>query len=230
MALIGALTTLNDLHQAFSDYVNEDTVPASTDLLYLRRTRWFNRGREDLAKRYFWKELLKSTTLSITSGNAGPYDLANDFGRPNVLTYFKTRTGEVEFTDPYETSGASLKITRNLTTGLYRVTLDPTPTAADTADYDYYATPTPMASSSDLILVDGDAVLYFALMQHYFARGAAAFAELDRAGQEYENRIQELLRNDAISLPGSLSGSKNYAKAKHLTSEKTFYAGNTRRR
>lgn len=231
MALIGTITTLADLQQAFSDYLNEDNVPGESDVLYQRRTRWFNRGREDLAKRYFWKELLKSDTVDISAGDDGPYALPGDFTRPNALKYFKTRNGEVEFTNPYDGNGATLSLTRDLTTGLYQVTLDPRPTEADTADLDYFATPTPMSDSADLVLVDGEVVLFYAMMQHFFSQGAAAFAELDRASQEYENRIQDLLRLDAISLPGQVSNMQGFAQAHglHNGSERSFYGGNTRR-
>ena len=88
MPIVGTLTHLEELQQSFSDYVNEDIVPASTDILYERRLRFFNRGRQDLSGRYFFRDMLASSTIAITSGNDGPYTLPTNLTHPNVLRYF----------------------------------------------------------------------------------------------------------------------------------------------
>lgn len=221
------IATLENLHQLFSDYLKEDSVPATSDARYGRRTRWFNLGREDLANRFFIRALLTEGSISLTAGSAGPYTLPEGLTRPNALKQFTTDTSGVEYTDPYEPSGATLVLSRNMTTGRYQVTLDPAPTVTETATIWYYANPTLMSASADLVLVDGAAVLFFALQQHFFTQGK--LSKMQEASDQYENRIDELLRQDAISVPGSHTNRQGYEAARHQTDHKVFYSGNTRR-
>lgn len=225
--MTGVITTLNDLQQQFSNFVDGGVVPSTSDVLYIARMGWFNMGREDIANRWFWSFLRKSDTISITSGNDGPYALPVDLTRPNALKHFETQSGGVDFTDPYETAGNYLTITRNFTTGRYQITLSADPTADDTADIDYYGTPTPMTTGTDLILVDGTAVLFFGLMMHFFSQGN--LARMGELRNEYENRVEEISQMEAINAPGAQTSMQNFERAKHLRSEKGFYSGVTRR-
>lgn len=224
-AIIGAITTLADLHQQFSNFVDGGVVPNTNDVLYTSRTGWFNLGREDLANRWFWSFLKTSDTIDIDSGDAGPYPLPLDLTRPNALRYFKTQTGGVEYTDPYSTG--SLKITRDFTTGGYQVTFAEAPTADDIADIDYYGNPAPMTAGADLILLDGPAVLFFGLYMHFFSQGN--LARMGELRNEYENRVEEITRQEAINAPGSFTNMQNYEKARGITNQRQFYGGNTRR-
>lgn len=221
------LETLEQLHEAFSDFMQEPNPPASTDIRYRRRTRWFNRGREDIAKRHFFKSLLKSATLPVVSGTAS-YTLPEDFGRANGLYVLASSDGSIVYTNPYETRSL-VAIARDHTTGRYQLTFTPTPTGADSAVYWYFATPPPLVNPTDPVLVDGEATLYFALKQHFFTVGPLdKFAE---SRDEYENIVAELIENNDIPPPGALTGIRNSAMTQRgTTSEKGFYTGNTRRR
>ncbi len=156
------IETLSDLHQSFSDLLNETALPASNDPLYQSRTRWFNRGHEDLAKRWYFKPLLKSDTIAVVAGTT-TYQLPTDFEKPNGLLVFSVAGIGVVFTNSYDTSSGVLSISRNFTTGGYQVTITPTPSTSDTATIWYFATPPPLTDDGDLVLIDGDAVLYLAL-------------------------------------------------------------------
>jgi len=220
---MSTIATLSDLHLSFSDYLNEETPPASSDPRYGSRTRLFNRGQEDLAKRYFFKSLLKADTLSLRAG-VPTYALLSDFEKPNGLRYFAA--GEIVYTDPFEKEHA-LTITRNFTTGGWQVTLMPPPSTDVVANYSYFATPPRLSAPESPLLVDGDAVLYFALKEYFFQN--EQMAKWQVAVSEYENRIEELIRANAIEPPGSLQSTLNYEKTYlKAGNEKDFYSGVTR--
>jgi len=123
---IPSTSTLSECHQSFADYLSEDSTPQTTSVDYLKRTRWFNQTREDIAGNFFLTELLTTKTLSISAGDP-TYDLDQDFTRFNALRSFITSHLNIVYTDPYDTSGGVLSITRNLSTGRYQVTITPTP-------------------------------------------------------------------------------------------------------
>ncbi len=99
------LSTVADLHQSFSDLLNETAPPATTDPLYSARTRWFNRGQEDIARRWFFRSLLRQTTISLVAGTAS-YLRPADLEKPNGLLVFHTAATGILYTDPYESSGS----------------------------------------------------------------------------------------------------------------------------
>lgn len=218
---------LQDLFANFSDYVNEDTPPSVGTVDYNRRLRFFNRGRDDFAKRFWWPQLLKQgTTINITTGNSGPYALANDMAFFNSLDTFKTDSGGINYTDPFEPNGNSLIVTMNPATGTYQVTLNPPPTQNDTVEPWYYYSPQQMVNATDFIIVDGECVLFFSLIQYFF--GLGQFTNMQVAQQELENRIGELLKQHTIMMPGQQKGMMNLQVANHQgTNERGFYSGNT---
>jgi hypothetical protein len=219
------IQTLTDLHQAFADDI-DDTVPSptgSTAALYAKRTRWFNRVREDMANRWFWKQLLKKDTLSISPASS-IYPFASDFTRTNALYVFYTSDPISVFTNPYGDPEHTITITRDLTTGLYSVSFLIAPSQAGIATYYYFATPPPLVNPGDLVLLDGDAVIYGTLVRHHFAEGN--FDEMDTAREEYENRVNELLNMQEIPTPGSLLDIRSFTRG---LDEKQFYSGTTRR-
>jgi len=221
------LTTLEALHEAFSDFTNESAPPATNDIRYRRRTRWFNRARQDIASRLFLKELLKHDTLSIQSGTA-TYTLPEDFAKPNGLYVLTSADGSIVYTDPFE-KRVTVAVARDLSTGRYQLTFTPTPTTDDEAPYWYFAAPAPLEEDSDPVLVNGEAVLAFALKQHYFISGPLdKFAE---SRDEYENIVAEVAERNEIPAPGTLPGMHNVLRARlGTTSEKSFYNGHSRRR
>lgn len=221
------IQTLSDLHQNFSDVLNEESPPATTDSLYKTRTRWFNLGQDDQARRWFLKSLLKSDTFPIVAGTAS-YLMPTDFDKPNGLLVFSSTNGGVIYTDPYARSNSVLSITRDFTTGRYRVTFTPTPGTNDTASFWYFAAPPKMVNASDVCLVDGDALIYYALTKYFFTN--RQYLPMNEARTEYENRMNEVLANQEIPAPGSLLSMRNVATLNHVgTKERAFYSGNSRR-
>lgn len=221
------IATLDDLHQNFSDMVGEDSPPGTTDAQYKKRTRWFNKGREDIANRFFFTFLLTTNTLALTATNAGPYTLFADFTRAQNLKQIKGRSSGIDFTDPFEVNKNTLILSRNLTNGYYQVTFTNAPAADDTADVYYYATPTKLATGTDLVLVDGEATLFYALRWHFFLLGQ--YAKMQEVRDEYENRQAEISRMDGVSIAGGLTSQQNFEQAKHRTDERSFYTSPGRR-
>lgn len=217
--------TLNDLHIAFATRINEQAPPNNTDSRYTARTLWFNDAREDIAKRWFLRSLLKKYTISIQVGTA-TYALPSDFEKQNGLRVFYLENAGILLTDPYDTSGTLLSLARNFNTGLYEITITPTPQTSDTATLWYFATPPKLVNPTDLCLVDSAAVLYYALKEHSFAN--RRFSQMEIARQEYENRVEEIIKNDTIPAPGELIGTgTRYSTYKG--DHKRYYGGNTRR-
>lgn len=232
---------MSDLHANFSDYVNETTPPSTSDPLYLTRTRYFNRAREDMAKRWFIPSLAVNSTLPITAGLA-TYTMPNDFTRPNALKILQSLDGTTVYTDPFNTiastnnpvpqngvqsSGTQLQITRDFTTGLYKLTFNPAPSTTQTLTMIYFGNPAPMVNPTDLALLDGDAILFFALKQYHFSLGN--YTDMAEARDEYENRVTEWLESELINPPGALTDMQGTLQAKHATDQTQFYQGNTRR-
>ena len=214
--------TLDDLHQGLADELLEDAPPAPNDPRYAARTRWFNRGRADLATRWFLKSLLTYAPVAITDGVG---TLPEDFTRPNALYAFGTVGGGQLYTDPYNTSG-QLAITRDMTTGRYTVRLNSAST--DVANAWYFATPAPLVEPTDPVLVDGEAVLFFAVTRSYFAN--RQYTPMAEARDEYENRVAEILKLNEIPAPGALLEMRSYGGATRLgTNERRFYSGTRRR-
>ncbi len=238
------INQLQDLHQSFSDYINEDTPPAVTDVLYMRRTRWFNRAREDIAKRWFFPSLANNTTLPITAGLA-TYVMFADFNRPNALRTLQTADGTTVYTDPFNTitstnspvplngiqySGTTLWITRILSganAGLYQLQFNPAPNTTQNLTMIYYATPPLLVNPTDVVLLDGDAVIFFALTAYHMSLGN--YTDMAEFRQEYENRVAEIIQNESINTAGSLTGMANYEQARHADNDHDFYSGNTRK-
>src|SRR5579884_4133600 len=115
------IQTLADLHQNFSDYVGEDTPPATTDPEYARRTRWFNNGREDQAGAWFFSFMVTTATLTITANSTTPIPLPQDFGSPQSVRQLTTVNGGISYTDPYEPNGNTYTISRNFTTDVFQI-------------------------------------------------------------------------------------------------------------
>ncbi len=235
------ITTLNDLHVNFSDYVNETTPPAVTDPLYLTRTRYFNRAREDMAKRWFIPSLATNTTLAITAGVAS-YPMPNDFTRINALRTLQSQDGTTVYTDPFNTitssnsptpmngvqyNGTQLQITRNLTTGVFQLTFNPAPSKNDTLTMIYFGNPFPLVNPTDIVLLDGDACLFFALSQYHMTLGN--YTDMSEFRQEYENRVTDWIESELINPAGALTDMQGNLQAKHATDQTQFYQGNTRR-
>lgn len=220
------LNDLDSLHANFADFVNESAPPNSSDTRYTSRTRWFNRAREDIAKRWFFKNLLKTDTLEIEAGTP-TYTLLEDFEKPNGLYALASSDGSIVYTSPYDTR-VLVTISRNFTTGRYEVTFTPTPQEDDSAPYWYFATPPPLVDGTDLVLVDGEAVLYYALKQHFFINGPLdKFAE---SRDEYENIVEEMSKVFEIPPPGALLGMSNsMLRRDGTTNEKHYYQSSRRR-
>lgn len=220
------IATLQDLHDAFSDYVGEKNPPAKTNTAYIKRTRYFNRGRDDIAKRHFYKSLLRHATLNITAGDA-TYALPDDFERPNGLYVLSNSSGSVVFTNPFARD-AAFQISRVMATGKYEITFLTPPPANDTYPYWYFATPPKLVEDTDPVLVDGEATLQFGLKQHFFIDGDLDLYQECR--DEYENIVEEQQRQLDIPPPGALLGMQNVAVARRgTTSERAFYGGRRNR-
>ncbi len=193
-----------------------------------KRLRWFNQSREDLADRYFFRSLFRTNTLAVTANNAGPYTLFDDLTRPQALKILQNSAATVTFTNPYDPSGITITLSRDFSTGKYQVTFSSAFSANDTLNAWYYAALPLLTTGADLVLVDGQATLLSALRKYFFSIGE--WDHQDEARDELENRIEELLRLDAISLPGELTSMQSFERAKGYKNEKSFYGGNTRRR
>lgn len=220
------IETLNDLQAAFADYVGENNPPPQNDNRWSKRTRLFNRGREDFAKRTFLKTLLKRGELEVEGGTA-TYDLPDDFDRPNGLYYMTDPSGLI-LTNPYQRQ-VDFQISRKFDNGKYELTFSEVPQSSGHYPFWYFATPPLMTQNTDPVLIDGDAALYFALKNHFFIDG-----DLDLYSEcrdEYENIVNEQTQILDIPPPGALMGIKNTAMARSgTTSEKRFYSGRRGRR
>jgi predicted N-acyltransferase len=219
--------TLSDCHQLLSDYIGEDNPPSTTDSEYSRRTRWLNNGREDQASAYFFTFLLTSTIVNIIKGSSSPVVLPSDFQSANSLKQFKTVLGKIDYTDPYEPNGNYLIISRDFSTELYQVTLNPVSAVTDTANVFYYSTPPPMVNSTDLVIVDGALAVMYALMQYHFKN--ENWTQFQQLQQLYDKTMQDNIRLDAINANGAQTQMQNTEIAQHAQDQRQFYSGNTRK-
>lgn len=227
MANYKTLQVLSDLHQSFSDYVGEDNPPAQNDPSYARRTRWFNQGREEVVGAWNFSTLLATATLPLTQGSTTPISLPSDFQSPNDVKSFITVNDGINYTDPYEPNNNTMVISRNFTTGLYQVIFSPAPATTDTGILLYYASPPPMVSPTDLVLIDEDLVVTWGLIQYHKTQGN--WTDYQAYKDEFDADLQDLIRQDAINVAGMLTSSQNTEIAKHAQDQTTFYQGNVRK-
>lgn len=155
------------------------------------------------------------------------YNCPADFEKRTSLFFLKSRSGGIEYTDPYEPTGKGVSITQNFTTGLFQITFSPAPAAQDFADFIYFANPAKVSAAGDLLIFRGEAILFRALYLYRRMNNDDIGATEDRT--EYENQVAEITRDNNLTTSGKLRDMRTLQKVNHQgTDERTFYQGNRR--
>lgn len=159
--------TLSELLTEISlDYDASSSTPSTSSTEYARRVKLINRFERAWARElnYKWNDLLKSSTVTITSGNSSA-SLPSDFKFGNIVT---NEAGEVKIGNSYyqlvrkdevgsfDTDSRLCWVTGNDAQG-YTINIQPTATDNLSVTLDYFTTNLAATSAGveQPVLVDG---------------------------------------------------------------------------
>lgn len=198
------IETLGDCLQAIAVYAG-GSVPASNEPEYDEWVGWVQRGQDDAAKRGFWGRLLDKANLTITA-DVDTAVLPDNFHKRNGI--YVLNVDSVDWASPNNEAGQVLIVNRDITTGAWTVRFKETPTASYTGELWYFYNPPVPVEEADLLYLDGEMIMYYALKEFY--RKSQQPGSLDDARIEYENRFEEGLANEVLPTAQELVQWKPY--------------------
>lgn len=198
------IETLGDCLQAMAVYAG-GAVPASTEPEYDEWVGWIQRGQEDSAKRGFWGRLLAPTTLAITV-NVQTATLPDNFHKRNGI--YVLNVEDVDWASMNNSAEQRLTVYKDATTGDWIVRFSEMPTSSYTGTLWYFYNPPVPTAESDLLYLDGEMIMFYALKEFY--RKSQQPGSLDDARIEYENRFEEGLANEMMPTAQELVKFKSY--------------------
>lgn len=179
---------LGDVLEGMASYAG-GSIPADSSASYKQWVRWVQLAQYDIAKRGFWARCLVKAPLTITAGQDYAL-LPDDFFKRNGI-YVLNVKGE-DWASNANASGQRINVVKDPVNGKWIVQfIGYTPTETINADLWYFYNPPIPVDLPDMIIFDGEMIMFGALKEYF--RQSRQPGSQDDARNEYENRFNENL-------------------------------------
>lgn len=219
----GVLLTLLDVMTWMSAYAG-GSIPTAGETEHDFWVKWIQLGQQDAANRAFWRRLLTSTTVNIPAAPNDIITLPTNFHKVNGV--YALFVNGVDWNQNNNVDGMRLFPQMNPTTGLWELKMitKKLPTTATTGTLWYFFNPPIPVNDTDIILLDGEMVGFYALKEYF--RKARQPGSQDDARNEYEQRMLELLSIEVLPSPQELASWMGYgAHLNKAINDNNYYRG-----